>query len=262
MPPTSRFTTSSPSVRTCRTCGTEKPLDTGFRKVNGYPLLQCRSCYAKRDHALRSNPQLRGRTISGRHENDESLALVMDRFALLDGKVVHRRTSRHVRAGKEAGHMRHGYRIICIGGATFMAHRVGYALKHGRWPAPGKHLDHVHHEKERTEPSALRIATVSENNANVYRARPGSESGLLGVSREGRGWTATVTVGYQKRCVGRFASKSEAGIAVARAKVRMQNVPVSTAAKIALIAIGKNPDSASPAEIQDAVAMLQEGAST
>lgn len=84
-----------------------------------------------------------------------------------------------------------GRRIGSINRKMFKAHRVCFALAHGRWPRGM--VDHVDGDPSNNRLSNLREATHSQNNAN-RKPKPGSASRYLGVSfdKRGRRWKGQV----------------------------------------------------------------------
>lgn len=82
--------------------------------------------------------------------------------------------SRQRFAGKRAGSRRPnstGYITVCLNGKAYLAHRVIWAIVHGRWPA--EEIDHINHVRDDNRIENLREATRSQNFANNsgYRRR-------------------------------------------------------------------------------------------
>lgn len=181
-----------------------------------------------------------------RKETPEVLVIALDRFALNDaGEVVYRVTvsgSQGRRAGDVAGYLnKNGYRYIGINGRAYPAHRVAYALKHERWPAPGEQIDHEAHDKASTDPGCLRIVSQSANQHNQHRAHCDSRSGIRGISwdKRARKWRARIKIDGRRHHIGMYESMEAAGIAYATAKFKHQiSVPIATAARVALDALG------------------------
>ena len=117
-------------------------------------------------------------------------------------------------AGKEAfctlsgnGYL-HGalhYRKVC-------AHRIVFALHHGRWPS--NTIDHINGVKTDNSPENLRDVKHIENMRN-QKARSNNTSGVTGVSLDSsrRKFEAYITVSGEKKCLGRFDSISDASAA-------------------------------------------------
>ena len=101
---------------------------------------------------------------------------------------VRRNGSRGV--GLVAGsHSKDGYIRIEIENRSFLAHRIAWALHHGRWPAA--YLDHIDSKRDNNAIHNLREATATENRR--YRASRNS-TGFRGVSRSGKRFLASITV--------------------------------------------------------------------
>ena len=97
-----------------------------------------------------------------------------------------------------------GYKYGMILGVRVMAHRVVFALHHGRWPEG--EIDHINRNKQDNRISNLRECDRTTNNRNRAKAR--------GVHRRPgdgpRPWRAYIGVDGQQLRLGSFASKEEA----------------------------------------------------
>ena len=232
-------------VRRCGTCGISKCLSTQYFALTKKRWFRgrCKVCDAAYAKVMRDNPSLRGSVSASGKETSEALSKAVELFEIRWGVLVNRRDTYWKKRGDEAGTLhRGGYRSVSICGTPFYAHRVAFAIAKGRWPGIGRIADHVNHVVGGTDPKRLRAVTTSANNANSYRARSTSASGLIGVIMRRSKWRGFVQIDYRTYDVGYFATAQEAGIAVAKAKLRLQKIPLVTAAKIALIAIGQEPD--------------------
>lgn len=115
-----------------------------------------------------------------------------------------------LRAGKEAGVINaNGYRVICIEGRTYQAHRIAIALVTGLWPEG--QVDHINHNKSDNSLINLRVVTASENSQN--RPLPvTSSSGSIGVhfhSPSGK-WHARIWANSKRVHLGAFDKKEDA----------------------------------------------------
>jgi Demerecviridae HNH endonuclease len=113
-------------------------------------------------------------------------------------------------AGARAGTIeKSGYRRIRLSHRAYAAHRVAWALYYGEWP-PG-FLDHINRDRDDNRISNLRIATNSQNQANVGRCRRNT-SGYKGVSYDkGLGkWRAAIRRGGPPQTIGLFGSPEDA----------------------------------------------------
>jgi len=84
-------------------------------------------------------------------------------------------------AGKKAGYVNpvNGYMRCRIDGRDFWAHRVVFALVHGRFP--NEQIDHIDGDRRNNRPENLREVSDAENKRNS--ARPShNTSGVMGVS--------------------------------------------------------------------------------
>lgn len=111
-----------------------------------------------------------------------------------------------------------GYRHGAIFGATFLAHRVVYALANGRWPE--HQVDHINGVPSDNRPENLRDATRIENSRNMQTSVRNT-SGTVGVtfSKKESKWLATIVVEGKQRRVGAFAEFDLAAEARKRAEV-------------------------------------------
>jgi len=113
-------------------------------------------------------------------------------------------------AGSVAGTLRkQGYVNVCIGGRFYRAHRVAFALHHGRWPLG--EIDHLNRVRNDNRICNLRECTKSENgrNKSVYK---NTASGIRGVGwdRQRNKWKASLYQEGKKISLGRFSTAEEA----------------------------------------------------
>lgn len=96
-----------------------------------------------------------------------------------------------------------------------LAHRVCFAIHHGRWPVG--EVDHINGDPADNRIINLREVTHTENMRNTPLLK-NSSTGCVGVSRYRRNgrWRAHIKVGGKQRHLGCFSSKAEA-IAARRA---------------------------------------------
>ena len=102
-----------------------------------------------------------------------------------------KRPSRRVKQGQVAGGSINGegYNLLGFSGMRFLAHRIAFALHHGRWPTPC--CDHIDGDKTNNRADNLRECSVSENKQNSATPR-NSTTGVKGVRRHGSGYQAQV----------------------------------------------------------------------
>ena len=84
------------------------------------------------------------------------------------------------------------YRRLQFRGHTLLAHRVVFALHHGRWPTPC--CDHIDGNPLNNRATNLRECSVSSN-AHNRKMRRGTATGVKGVSRLPGGYLAEVMFG-------------------------------------------------------------------
>lgn len=129
--------------------------------------------------------------------------------------------SRHFRSGAPAGSLhRQGYRRISLGGYDIPAHRIAFALFHGRWPTDL--IDHINGIKADNRIENLREASHSGNNQNRPTPR-NNTSGVKGVCwrRSLKKWRAEVYRDKIRYCLGHFINKQDAIKAVTKARERI-----------------------------------------
>lgn len=100
-----------------------------------------------------------------------------------------------VEPNRECGSLQKlGYRVVGFKGRTYPAHRIAFALYHGRWPTC--ELDHVNRVRDDNRITNLREATRAENKCNASQ-RGDNSSGVVGISRcrDQQKWRAQVQVG-------------------------------------------------------------------
>lgn len=111
-------------------------------------------------------------------------------------------------AGKEAFTAdSHGYRTGAIAGRNIRAHRVIWAIVHGRWP---DRLDHVDGDRGHNRLENLREVSQSDNLRNACR-RSDNSSGITGVywSKEREKWAAFIKA-ERVISLGRYETFAEA----------------------------------------------------
>ena len=107
-----------------------------------------------------------------------------------------------------------GYLVGRIDGRRYFAHRVIWALYHGKWP---RVIDHINQVKTDNRLCNLREVSVAQNNRNRAKQR-NNTSGFTGVVRRGSKWRAYVVRDSKMHHVGVFESAEDAF--TAREKVK------------------------------------------
>lgn len=131
--------------------------------------------------------------------------------------MVERRSGKHktvvcARPGDEIRNVTaKGYLVVVFDGVRIPAHRVAYALYHGRWPSG--FIDHINCKKDDNRIENLRDATRSQNGGNL-RAPRTNTTGFKGVSKIASGrFKASITENGQSRQIGIFDTAEEAASA-------------------------------------------------
>lgn len=123
---------------------------------------------------------------------------------------------RAVNAGKQAfAYSSRGYKMGRINGVSYRAHRVVYAMHHGKWPTG--QIDHIDGCRSNNRADNLREVTHKENHRN--KTMPSTNtSGVAGVRWNKRihRWGASIIVDGRVIYLGWFKNIDEA--AEARAK--------------------------------------------
>ena len=138
------------------------------------------------------------------------------------------RRSLRVRDGDRAGSLSsRGYWCIRIGGVNYQAHRLAWLLVHGAWP--NGEIDHVNGIKTDNRLENLREASRELNTRNLRTAKRTNRVGLLGVSRDGSKWRASIRLGGRNVYLGRFSDPGSAHRAHVEAKRSMHGVEIPLA---------------------------------
>lgn len=119
--------------------------------------------------------------------------------------------------GSQAGCKKpNGYIQVDIRKRAYKAHRLAWLHFYGQWPSG--HIDHVNGVKDDNRIKNLRVATNSQNQANV-QIRKNSRSGLKGASFQAGRWRAQIKFNRKNISLGYFDTAYEAHLAYA-AKAR------------------------------------------
>ncbi|MFC0666207.1 HNH endonuclease [Azotobacter chroococcum] len=126
--------------------------------------------------------------------------------------------SNAVCAGKQAGYMNRGYLTVRVDGQNYFAHRIAFAIFHGRWPSL---VDHIDGNGMNNAISNLREATNQENQRNASK-RKGASTPLTGVfwNKGSNRWQAYIRLGGSLKWLGSHKSIFEAACARKSAESR------------------------------------------
>ncbi len=103
-----------------------------------------------------------------------------------------------------------GYRRGWVLSTMVPAHRVAWAIHHGRWP--DQCIDHINGVRHDNRIANLREVSERDNHLNVKRYVV-NKSGIVGVCRVGKVWIANIKYRGRQIHLGRFATKEAAAIA-------------------------------------------------
>ncbi len=129
-----------------------------------------------------------------------------------EGVLRWRVTSGRAHKGKVAGTAAwHRYATFRMNGKFLKVHRVAWFLYHGAWPSG--FVDHIDGDKLNNRIDNLRDVTPKQNRLNVRKARADSETGVVGVRKNGSKFEAVITLDRKMKVLGRFDTLSEASSA-------------------------------------------------
>ena len=120
-----------------------------------------------------------------------------------------------IKAGSVAGGFQYGYARIRVDDMLYRSHRLAWLHVYGTWPSG--EVDHRDGVKHNNAIDNLRIATDSQNRANIG-VQANNHSGIKGVGRRKSGkWRAQIMVNKKAYHVGLFDTAEEASAAYAKA---------------------------------------------
>lgn len=125
------------------------------------------------------------------------------------GTLTWKISTGRVAAGEEAGFVNgaNGYKYLGIKGRHYLFHRVAWLLANGEWPA--QQIDHINGDKTDNRLVNLRLATCSQNHANVGPSAVNT-SGFKGVARCRKRWRAAIQHAGKTRHIGVFDAPEQA----------------------------------------------------
>lgn len=128
--------------------------------------------------------------------------------------------ARHVRPGDVAGTLtEQGYVRIKYEGVLYRAHRLAWLFVHGCWPS--ERIDHINGVRSDNRIANLRDVPARTNSENRRRANANNSTGLLGVSRNGRRFSAVIGNAGRVIYLGTFDDPTEAHAVYLAAKARL-----------------------------------------
>lgn len=114
---------------------------------------------------------------------------------------------------------RRGYWTIKIDRRRYKAHRLAFLHMTGEWPHCD--VDHERGDRQDNRWKKLREATPFQNQQNRLKAQKNNVSGLLGVSRRGSSFLASITANRKVYSLGTFKTAELAHAAYLAAKIRL-----------------------------------------
>lgn len=119
--------------------------------------------------------------------------------------------------GEEVGSINsEGYLVFKLNGKAYAVHRVAVFLHTGSWPKG--EVDHRNHIRHDNRWKNLRDVSSSVNQRNHTKADCDNKTGMLGVSRKGSRFRATLTRDGQHQHLGYFATAEQAHAAYLSAR--------------------------------------------
>lgn len=127
-------------------------------------------------------------------------------------------------AGTKAGHRSSSDGYVRIGFHddqgkrwSFLGHRLAWFYVHGCFPPD--QVDHIDGDRSNNALGNLRLATQAQNCANT-RTRRDNSFGRKGVTKNGTGFQARITVGGERYSLGTYRTPEEAHEVYAREAAR------------------------------------------
>jgi hypothetical protein len=111
-----------------------------------------------------------------------------------------------------------GYLRIRVEGMLHFSHSLAWLYHYGIYP---DYIDHRNGVPSDNRIDNLRLASHEENHQNRRTANSGNSSGLLGVSKRGKKWSAQINKQGQQYHLGYFLTPEAAYVAYLTAKVEM-----------------------------------------
>jgi hypothetical protein len=111
------------------------------------------------------------------------------------------------------------YWAITLNDTMFLGHRVAWFMTHGIDPAPIE-IDHIDGIPINNRIANLRLATRQQQTFN-RRARTISITGYKGVTENGTGYAARITISGKAHSLGTFPTAEEAASAYREAAIRL-----------------------------------------
>lgn len=109
-----------------------------------------------------------------------------------------------------------GYINIQVDGIRYPAHRLAWLYEHGAWPT--MFIDHRNGKRNENRISNLRDVSLCTNQHNRWVAQGSSRIGVIGVKKNGPGWSARIKVNGESIHLGTYPTIERAGEEYLKAK--------------------------------------------
>lgn len=112
--------------------------------------------------------------------------------------------------------MKSGYIRIKIDGIDYLAHRLAWLYTHGENPT--KEIDHIDRSKNNNSIKNLRDVSKNWNQQNRVKFTQNNITKCLGVTPNGSGFSAKISIDGKQKYLGTFKTVSDARLAYDNAK--------------------------------------------
>lgn len=141
---------------------------------------------------------------------------------------------------KDSENFKTDYRYISIDATQYFEHRLIWTLANRQHIPSGMDVDHINREKLDNRPENLRLATTSQNRANIGMQRNNS-TGYKGVFLDRGKFRAAIRVTGIRRYLGTFSSARAAAAAYDGAALTVFGEYAMTNHRLGLLAAKKEP---------------------
>jgi len=147
-----------------------------------------------------------------RYKSLPPVELLRELFEIKGGSLVWKvKPSRNVKVGSIAGCKgSHGYFKVKIQDRIYAAHRIAWAMSHGKDPGPME-IDHIDRNRSNNDPLNLRLVTTQQNawNRKLHCTNRSGHRGVHWVPAEAR-WKASARWLGERVHLGSYREKADA----------------------------------------------------
>lgn len=206
----------------CSVCGETKSVEDYYLK-NGKPHgRRCKECVKAsiRKHQASLPKQFHAAKVSAEIEITLDVVRRLVRYDAKEGKLYWlKNTGGKGFADSECGYIADsGYRMMGFAGIEVRAHRIVWLLEHGAFPAEDLVIDHINRNRSDNRIENLRAVPQVLNAHNIVKAKKNSTTGLLGVHRNKKRFSAGLYVDHKPKHLGTFDTPEQAHAAYVEAK--------------------------------------------